>query len=55
MEQNLIRETQDGYSQIIIRGIKELKFIDLLEEERRNLDPDEVCSICHDIYSNTDN
>ncbi|CAI2363102.1 unnamed protein product [Moneuplotes crassus] len=55
IERSLIRGTQGGYSNAMIRGIKEIKYIDVHSDESICEAADEVCSICHCNYSNTEN
>mmetsp|Transcript_30512 Transcript_30512/g.27028 ORF Transcript_30512/g.27028 Transcript_30512/m.27028 type:complete len:100 (+) Transcript_30512:802-1101(+) len=55
LESNLLRQGQDGYSQRMINNMRQVKYIDLSPDKKKNISDDEVCSICHDIYSNTDN
>ena len=55
IEASLLRGNQEGYSQRLINKIKEVKYIDLNSAEKKHISEDEVCSICHDSYSNTEN
>jgi hypothetical protein len=55
LEQNLFPEAQGGYSANMIKKIRQIKFIDLTEIEKKNVTDDAVCSICCDNYANTDN
>jgi hypothetical protein len=55
LDQNLFPEAQGGYSANMIKKIRQIKFIDLTEVEKKNITDDAVCSICCDNYANTDN
>ncbi len=53
--ENFSREPQGGYSSQMIKDIREVKYIDVSGREPSRANIEEVCSICHDLYTNTDN
>jgi hypothetical protein len=42
LEQNLFQGAQGGYSQHMIKNIRQIKFIDLTEKEKKNITDDAI-------------